>query len=32
VVVELKDHKFARLILGSKEPRELVRQINSLVH
>lgn len=31
VVVELKDHKFARLIIGSKEPRELARQINSLV-
>jgi hypothetical protein len=29
VVVELKGHKFARLILGSSDPKTLVREINS---
>lgn len=29
VVVELKDHKFERLILGSTEARQLVDNINS---
>lgn len=28
VVIELKNHKFARLILGSKDARELVDAIN----
>lgn len=32
VVVELSGHKFDRLILGSKNPRELADKINAAVH